>query len=41
MSVRIEERYGRVLTGLSRQLRAPLEHDPETGDYSISITVLP
>ena len=38
---RLEERYGRVLTGLSRQLRAPLEHDPETGDYAIAIMVLP
>jgi two-component sensor histidine kinase len=41
MSARIEERYGRVLTGLSRQLRAPLEHDTAAGDYSIAITVIP
>ncbi|WP_313805750.1 sensor histidine kinase [Sphingobium sp.] len=41
MTARLEERYGRILTGLSRQLRAPLEHDPETGDYAIAITVLP
>lgn len=41
MSARIEERYGRVLTGLSRQLRAPLDHDPESGDYAIAITVIP
>ncbi|WP_176592870.1 sensor histidine kinase [Sphingobium sp. EM0848] len=41
MTERLEERYGRVLTGLSRQLRAPLEHDPENGDYAIAITVLP
>ncbi|WP_242124530.1 sensor histidine kinase [Sphingobium sp. Sx8-8] len=41
MTERLEERYGRVLTGLSRQLRAPLDHDPETGDYIIAITVLP
>lgn len=40
MGVRIEERYGRVLTGLSRQLRAPLDHDPEAGDYAIAITVI-
>ncbi|KEQ52507.1 Signal transduction histidine kinase [Sphingobium chlorophenolicum] len=40
MTARLEERYGRVLTGLSRQLRSPLEHDPETGDYAIAITVL-
>ena len=41
MSARIEERYGRVLTGLSRQLRAPLNHDPVSGDYAIAINVIP
>ncbi|WP_240334183.1 sensor histidine kinase [Sphingobium estronivorans] len=41
MTERLEERYGRVLTGLSRQLRSPLEHDAQTGDYAIAITVLP
>lgn len=41
MNERIDDRYGRVLTGLSRQLRAPLEHDPVIGDYSIAITVIP
>lgn len=41
MGERIEERYGRVLTGLSRQLRAPLDHDPVAGDYAIAITVIP
>ena len=41
MSARIEERYGRVLTGLSRQLRAPLNHDPVAGDYAIAINVIP
>ena len=40
MTARLEDRYGRILTGLSRQLRAPLEHNPETGDYTIAITVL-
>jgi two-component system, sensor histidine kinase PdtaS len=40
MSALIEERYGRVLTGLSRQLRAPLEHDATAGDYAIAITVI-
>src|SRR3546814_12689054 len=40
MTARLEERYGRVLTGLSRQLRAPLDPDPATGDYAIVITVL-
>ncbi len=41
MTARIDERYGRVMTGLSRQLRSPLEHDAEIGDYAIAITVLP
>ncbi|WP_253339401.1 sensor histidine kinase [Sphingobium sp. OAS761] len=36
----LEERYGRVLTGLSRQLRAPLDHDAATGAYRIAIPVL-
>ncbi|MCC2979160.1 sensor histidine kinase [Sphingomonas sp. IC4-52] len=33
-------RFGRVTEGLSRQLRAPLHHDPLTGAYEISIAVL-
>lgn len=33
-------RFGRVIEGLSRQLRAPLHHDPLTGAYEISIAVL-
>ncbi|MBB4154480.1 two-component sensor histidine kinase [Sphingomonas jinjuensis] len=33
-------RYGRVMEGLSRQLRAPLHHDPLTGAYEIMLTVL-
>lgn len=41
MSAFLDERYGRVLTGLSRQLRAPLEHDAQSGGYAISITVIP
>ncbi len=41
MSGRLEDRYGRVLTGLSRQLRAPLDYDGETGCYTISISVVP
>lgn len=32
-----DSRYGRVLTGLSRQLRATLHHDPLVGAYEISI----
>ncbi|MCE7795499.1 sensor histidine kinase [Sphingobium sufflavum] len=35
----LEERFGRVLTGLSRQLRAPLEYVPGEGRYSIRLAV--
>lgn len=41
MTVLLNERYGRVLTGLSRQLRAPLDYDAERGGYAIAITVIP
>ena len=41
MASHLDERYGRVLTGLSRQLRSPLDHDAETGRYSIAISVIP
>ena len=41
MNQLLDGRYGRVLTGLSRQLRAPLEHDGESGSYSIFIAVTP
>ena len=33
-------RFGRVIEGLSRQLRAPLHHDPLAGAYEITIAVL-
>jgi two-component sensor histidine kinase len=33
----VAKRYGRVMEGLSRQLRAPLHHDPLTGAYEITI----
>ena len=33
------QRYARVIEGLSRQLRAPLHHDPLTGSYEISVPV--
>lgn len=33
------QRYARVVEGLSRQLRAPLHHDPLTGSYEIAIPV--
>jgi two-component system, sensor histidine kinase PdtaS len=36
----IEHRFGRVIEGLSRQLRARLHHDPLVGAYEIEIGVL-
>jgi len=33
--------FERVIVGLSRQLRAPLDYDPETGRYTIAITTVP
>ena len=33
----VASRYGRIILGLSRQLRAPLHHDPLTGAYEIVI----
>lgn len=36
----LSARYGRVMQGLARQLRAPLHHDPLTGAYEITITIL-
>ena len=33
-------RYGRVLEGLSRQLRAKLHHEPLTGAFEIGIAVI-
>ncbi|HEX8389275.1 MAG TPA: sensor histidine kinase [Sphingomonas sp.] len=36
----LKTRYGRVMEGLSRQLRAQLHHDPLTGAYEIVIATL-
>lgn len=33
----VATRYGRIVLGLSRQLRAPLHHDPLIGAYEITI----
>lgn len=33
-------RYGRVIGGLARQLRAPLHYDPLVGSYEIAISVV-
>jgi two-component sensor histidine kinase len=35
----VEERYGRVMEGLSRQLRSKLHHDPLVGAYEIAIAI--
>ena len=39
MRTLVAERYGRVIEGLSRQLRSKLHHDPLVGAYEISIAV--
>jgi two-component sensor histidine kinase len=39
MTEYLDKRFGRILTGLSRQLRAPLAYDEAEGSYSIAITV--
>lgn len=36
----LASRFGRVIEGLSRQLRAPLHHDPLAGAYEVTIAVL-
>jgi two-component sensor histidine kinase len=36
----LRTRYGRVIEGLSRQLRAPLHHDPLAGAYEIGFAIL-
>lgn len=33
-------RFSRVIEGLSRQLRAPIHHDPLTGAYEIAVAVI-
>jgi two-component sensor histidine kinase len=35
----LQNRYGRVIEGLTRQLRSSLQHDPLTGAYEIAIAV--
>lgn len=36
----LSERFERVVTGLSRQLRSALDRDPSTGRYSLDLAVL-
>lgn len=40
METLLDTRYGRVLTGLSRQMRAPLDYDGSIGRYAITIRTL-
>ena len=35
----VEQRYGRVMQGLARQLRAPLTHDGQLGAYEVTAQV--
>jgi hypothetical protein len=37
---KLSERFDRIVTGLSRQLRSTLERDPERGRYSVRIAVV-
>lgn len=39
MQTYLDKRFGRVLTGLSRQLRAPLDYDEGEGEYCIAIAL--
>ena len=36
----LKTRYGRVVEGLSRQLRSPLHHDPLAGAFEIEVAVI-
>ena len=36
----LSQRYGRVIEGLARQLRAPLSRDEDAGRYAIDIAVI-
>ncbi len=35
------ERFERIITGLARQLRSTLDHDPDRGRYSVTLAVMP
>ena len=35
----LAERFERIITGLARQLRSTLEHDPAAGRYAVRIAV--
>ncbi|HEX7789374.1 MAG TPA: sensor histidine kinase, partial [Afipia sp.] len=40
LNARLSQRYGRVIEGLSRQLRAPMNYDPIEGSYAIPIAII-
>ncbi|URW76898.1 histidine kinase [Sphingomonas donggukensis] len=40
LSAALRDRYGRIIEGLSRQLRSKLHHEPLAGAYEIAIAVL-
>lgn len=40
LSAKLEARYGRIINGLSRQLRVPLIHDEQAGLYQIEISTI-
>lgn len=40
LTEQLDRRYGRVMSGLSRQLRTPLEHDGQAGTYAIQAPTL-
>ncbi|MCF8706545.1 sensor histidine kinase [Rhizorhapis sp. SPR117] len=39
MTQYLDQRFGRILTGLSRQLRSHLDYDPDKGEYAIAISL--
>jgi two-component sensor histidine kinase len=41
LTAKLDARYGRIITGLSRQLRVPLVHDGQIGLYEIEISTIP
>lgn len=41
LSARVAKRYGRILEGLSRQLRSPLEREAATGSYKVCFPIIP
>jgi hypothetical protein len=36
----VSDRFDRIITGLARQLRSPLDQDAPTGRYSVTIAIV-